>query len=147
MEKLYRKKSNGRYEEVEQKLSLNQEIMFACALRYAMGRRTYVVGSAIEECHRLSNLLGNNFKERVAREIREEKGDLGDSFDEEAWLKLADFWTPENRYSLEANKYKTDEWIFIEEAYLSKGKYYSIDDHREYHTIRNPQNKNYSYNY
>lgn len=147
MEKLYRKKPNGRYEEVEQTLSLNQEIMFSCALRYAMGRRTYVVGSAIDECYRLSPLLGDNFKERVVREIREQEGDLGDSFDEESWMKLADFWTPENRYSLEANKYNTNEWVSIDEAYLSKGKYYSIDDHREYHTIRNPQNKNKSYNY
>lgn len=149
MEKLYRKLRNGRYQEVDRNLSLNQEILLSCAFRYCLGRRTYVTSSCVEELLRLSDVLPDTFKYRTVKEIKEAEveDNLGMAMDAEGWLKLADFWTPEKRFSLEANKYKTDEWIYVDEAYESNGIYYSIDGHQEYHTVRNIKSKNKSYNF
>ncbi len=140
MEQLYRKKPSGRYEEVEQKLAINQEIILACALRYAIGRRTYVVSSCIEECYRLSPLLHDNFKHRVAREIQEEedRDNLGMQMDQEEWTKLKDFWKEDNLYTLEANRHNTEIWE-SHKAFEHKGEYYSLESQRAFHTVRNVQ--------
>jgi hypothetical protein len=142
MEKLYRKKPSGRYEEVPNKLSLNQEILLGCAIRYCMGRRTYVVSSCIEECYRVSPLLHSNFKERVAREIQEAEDvdDLGDSFDKVEWTKLKDFWKPNNKFYIEANHYNTDKWS-EHIAFKHNDLYYCLDTRNEYHTVRNIRQK------
>jgi hypothetical protein len=143
MEQLYRKKPSGRYEEVENKLSLNEEIMFACSIRYCMGRMTYVVGACIEECYRLSPLLSDNFKHRVAREIQEDedRDNLGMNMDKEDWTKLKDFWKADNKYSVEANYHNTDRWS-THIAFKHNDLYYSLDTQREYHTVRNIQKIN-----
>jgi hypothetical protein len=143
MEKLYRKKSNGRYEEVEKKLSLNQEIVLSCAFRYALGRMTYVVGSVCEELIKLEPLLHWNFKERTAREIQEyqdENGKAGMSFDNEEWEYIKCLFDKDRRYIVEANKFNTDEWVEVECFLHTNGEYYMLGENinKGYlHTTRN----------
>ena len=143
MEKLYRKKSNGRYEEVEKKLSINQEIVLSCAFRYALGRMTYVVGSVCEELIKLEPLLHWNFKERTAREIQEyqdENGKAGMSFDNEEWEYIKCLFDKDRRYIVEANKFNTDEWVEVECFLHTNGEYYMLGENinKGYlHTTRN----------
>lgn len=140
MEKLYRKNQSGRYKEIEQKLELDEEILLACAFRYCLGRRTYVVSSCTSELKKKYHLLSDNFKYRTMKEIDEEKlsDNLGASFDAEEWMYIRNLMDMSNRYTLLANKYKTDEWIKVE-AFEMNGKYYSIPSCQEYHTVKDVQ--------
>lgn len=140
MEKLYRRKKNGRYESVEQKLSLDEEILLACAFRYCLGRRTYVVSSCVSELKKKYHLLGDHFKERTMKEIDEAdfEENLGDSFDAREWRTIRNLMDMTNRYTLLANKYQTDEWVKVQ-AFEMNGKYYSIPDCHEYHTVKDVQ--------
>jgi hypothetical protein len=64
-----------------------------CAFRYALGRRTYVVGVIVEEIHRLWNSLSENDCELIVREILEHKkkfGNLGHECDEKEWMSVVD---------------------------------------------------------
>lgn len=143
MEKLYRKKSNGRYEEVEEKLSLNQEIVLSCAFRYALGRMTYVIGSVCEELIKLEPLLNWNFKERTAKEIQEYQDDFGKagmSFDNDEWEYVKCLFDEDRRYIVEANKFNTDEWVEVECFLHTNGEYYMLGENinKGYlHTTRN----------
>lgn len=140
MEKLYRKNQSGRYKEIEQKLELDEEILLACAFRYCLGRRTYVVSSCTSELKKKYHLLSDNFKYRTMKQIDEEKlsDNLGDSFDAEEWMYIRNLMDMSNRYTLLANKYQTDEWIKVE-AFEMNGKYYSIPSCQEYHTVKDVQ--------
>jgi len=140
MEKLYRKKRNGRYEEVEQKLGLDEEILLACAFRYCLGRRTYVVSSCTSQLKKKYHLLSDHFKFRTMKEIDEAdfEENLGDSFDVREWRTIRNLMDMSNRYTLLANKYQTDEWIKVE-AFEMNGKYYSIPECHEYHTVKDVQ--------
>ena len=150
MEVLY-KKVGRKYVEVPPSVPLNQELILACAFRYALGRATYVVGAVCEELIRLEPLLNDSFKYRTAREIQEyqdEHGKAGWDFDNDGWNYVKWLYTPERRVLLEANYYKTDKWVEVEAVrsdeldedgeikYLSLTNKYSY-----YHKLRNIKNK------
>lgn len=150
MEVLY-KKVGKRYVEIEQKISLNQELVLGCAFRYALGRATYVVGAVCEELVRLEPILGENFKSRIVKEIQEyqdEHGKAGWEFDNDEWNYVKWFFSPGRRFILEANFHNTDNWEEVE-AFRSdeltedgEYKYYSIERKNSYyHTVRNIRNK------
>jgi len=140
MEKLYRKNQSGRYKEIEQKLELDEEILLACAFRYCLGRRTYVVSSCTSELKKKYHLLNDNFKYRTMKEIDEVKleGGLGDNCDESEWLFIRNLMDMSNRYTILANKYNTNDWVKVE-AFEMNGKYYSIPGCQEYHTVKDVQ--------
>jgi hypothetical protein len=126
--------------EVKETLSLDEEIVLACAFRYALGRMTYVVSSVCNELIKKQHLLGENFKYRTVKEIDEaaQNDALGMEMDKEYWMKVRNLFDPEKRYIIEANYYNTDNWGEFE-AFEMDGKYYSIDNQKEYHTVRNPR--------
>lgn len=142
VEKLY-KKVGRKYVEVEESLSLNQEITLSCAFRYALGRKTYVVGAICEELMRVEHLLHWNFKERTVREIQEyqdEYGEAGMSFDNENWEYIKCLFDKGRRYTIEVNLYQTDKWIEVEAFLHTNGQYYPIGynpTYSMYHTTRN----------
>jgi hypothetical protein len=147
MERLYKKLPNGRYKEVDQELSLDEEIVLFCAFRYCLGRMTYVVSSCVSEYFRLSHLFSENFKYRTVTEIDEarDSDNLGMHMDASKWLLLRDFLDVTNRYSVEANYYNTDRWE-EREAFLHNGLYYCISTRKELHTVRNIKNLNRKWN-
>lgn len=64
-----------------------------CAFRYALGRRTYVVGSIVREIHRVWNSLSERDRELIVGEIgeyREKFGNLGHACDERDWISVVD---------------------------------------------------------
>lgn len=64
-----------------------------CAFRYALGRRTYVVGSVVREIHRVWNSLSEGDRELLVREIQEHRdnfGNLGHECDERDWMSVVD---------------------------------------------------------
>lgn len=126
--------------EVKETLSLDEEIVLACAFRYALGRMTYVVSSVCNELIKKQHLLGENFKYRTVKEIDEaaQNDAMGMEMDKEYWMKVRNLFDPEKRYIIEANYYNTDNWGEFE-AFEMDGKYYSIDNQKEYHTVRNPK--------
>jgi DNA-binding GntR family transcriptional regulator len=126
--------------EVKETLLLDEEIVLACAFRYALGRMTYVVSSVCNELIKKQHLLGENFKYRTVKEIDEaaQNDALGMEMDKEYWMKVRNLFDPEKRYIIEANYYNTDNWGEFE-AFEMDGKYYSIDNQKEYHTVRNPK--------
>ncbi len=126
--------------ELKETLSLDEEIVLACAFRYALGRMTYVVSSVCNELIKKQHLLGENFKYRTVKEIDEaaQNDALGMEMDKEYWMKVRNLFDPEKRYIIEANYYNTDNWGEFE-AFEMDGKYYSIDNQKEYHTVRNPK--------
>ena len=110
MEVLY-KKVGKRYVEIEQKISLNQELVLGCAFRYALGRATYLVGAVCEELVRLEPILGENFKSRIVKEIQEyqdEHGKAGWEMDNDEWNYVKWFFSPGRRFIREANFNNTD---------------------------------------
>jgi hypothetical protein len=150
MEVLY-KKVGKRYVQVEQSLSLNQELVLGCAFRYALGRSTYVVGAVCEELVRLEPFLNESFKYRIAKEIQEyqdEHGKAGWDFDNDEWNYVKWLYTPERRVLLESNYYKTDKWVEAEAIRSDELdedgeiKYLSLTNKNNYyHKVRNIKNK------
>ena len=144
MEKIYRKVGK-RYVEINPQLTLNQELVLGSAMRYALGRKTYVVGSVCEELVRLEPLLNWNFKERVAKEIQkyqDEYGEAGMSFDNDEWNYVKWLYTKDKRYVVEANKYLTDEWFEVECFLGEDGNFYPLGENinkSHLHTTRNEQ--------
>lgn len=61
--------------------------MLTFAVRYSLGRRTYAAGSTAAYVERLVPQL-NDITLRVLEADIASKRDLGDSCDEEAWLRL-----------------------------------------------------------
>jgi hypothetical protein len=145
------KKVGRKYVEIVPSVSLNHEILLACAFRYALGRATYVVGSVCEELVRLEPLLNDNFKHRTAREIQEyqdEHGKAGWEFDNDEWNYVKWLYTPERRVLLEANYYMTDKWVEVEAVRSDdldedgEIKYLSLTNKNSYyHKVRNIRNK------
>jgi hypothetical protein len=145
------KKVGRKYVEIVPSVSLNHEILLACAFRYALGRATYVVGSVCEELVRLEPLLNDNFKHRTAREIQEyqdEHGKAGWDFDNDEWNYVKWLYTPERRVLLEANYYMTDKWVEVEAVRSDdldedgEIKYLSLTNKNSYyHKVRNIRNK------
>jgi len=71
----------------------DSKVVLVCAFRYALGRRTYVVSTLVEEILNNWELLDNHTKNLMKREIVEHKelfGNLGMSCDEDEWKKILD---------------------------------------------------------
>ena len=69
------------------------QLVLICAFRYALGRRTYVVSSVVKAIHQEWGMLQESDKELMVREILEYKtrfGQVGDVFDEDAWMSIVD---------------------------------------------------------
>ncbi len=69
------------------------QLILICAFRYALGRRTYVVDSVVKAIHNEWGLLQDSDRELMVREILEYKdrfGQIGDVFDEDAWMSIVD---------------------------------------------------------
>lgn len=119
-------------------LPLNEEIVLACAFRYALGRQTYVVGSVCYELKRHYPNLNKSFKERTVREIIEyydKYGNLGHEIDEREWRNIQFLFDETNRVKIKAYDYMKDIW---EEEIAIKtpgGLYLSIPYLNEYHTV------------
>ena len=124
---------------MKKKLSLNEEIVLSCAMRYALGRMSYVVSSVCSELRRHYEVLPESFKERVAREIREYQEEYciaGMKMDDDEWNKVKWLFDETNRVEIEANYHNTDRWERLTAIKAENGKYYSIPDMKEYHTVR-----------
>lgn len=121
-------------------LSLNEEIVLSCAFRYALGRATYVVGVICEELQKNYHLLPISTKERISREIQEYQDEYGEAvwnFDNDQWNRIKWLFDTKRKVTLEANYYNTEKWEEFEAIEGEDGKYYSIPNMNEYHTVRN----------
>ena len=70
--------------------SVDTQLLYIAAFRYALGRRTYVVPVVAANIRNAINLLTDNTKALIVREIKECQY-LGDDCDAEIWLSLARF--------------------------------------------------------
>ena len=64
-----------------------------CAFRYALGRKTQVVGCVVREIHRVWNSLSQGDRELIVREISDHRhtfGNLGHECDERDWMSVVD---------------------------------------------------------
>lgn len=66
----------------------DQEIMYVSAVRYALGRRSYIVGLTVDFI--LSQDLSPKCKELIRRDVSEalERGDCGMDMDKKEWERL-----------------------------------------------------------
>ena len=71
-------------------MKLNEVIVLFCAFRYALGRRSYVVGGVSEEIIKNWNKLNLGQRKLYIEEIKEaiEKGEAGDFCDIECWRRV-----------------------------------------------------------
>lgn len=70
---------------------MTNTIVLVCAFRYALGRKTYVVGAIVGEIHKSWNSLSENDKELFVREISEYErtyGNLGHDCDRRDWMTI-----------------------------------------------------------
>lgn len=66
--------------------------MLLCAVRYALGRRTYIVDWTCSFIIKNAHLLTERDKKVIIRDIKEqERFGYGDKCDEKDWLKLLKF--------------------------------------------------------
>lgn len=70
--------------------SVDTQLLYIAAFRYALGRRTYVVPVVAANIRNAIGLLTDDTKALIVREIKECQH-LGDECDAEIWLSLADF--------------------------------------------------------
>lgn len=61
--------------------------LIVCAIRYALGRRTYIVSSVVDIAKKNIDIMQNNTKRAIINSIQQ-TDDLGDSFDKKEWEKL-----------------------------------------------------------
>ena len=118
-------------------MSLDEEITLSCAMRYAIGRMTYVVGSVCSELRRNYNRLPAGTKARISREIHEyqdQYGNAGMNFDNDEWNKVKWLFNEDNRVRIRAQSAQTKEWEEYTAASVD-GKFYSIPEMLEYHTV------------
>ena len=67
------------------------EYIWISALRYALGRRTYIVGITVEYMLRRLDIMSPGCKHIMIRDIEEqEKFGYGDECDRVEWMKLLD---------------------------------------------------------
>lgn len=119
-------------------LPLDKEIVLSCAMRYALGRMTYVVSSVCSELRKHYNELSSVTKARMVKEIQEYQDEYaiaGMDFDNDEWNKVKWLFDETNRVNIKANKYNTDEWVEVVAIKAGNGKYYSIPEVYEYHTV------------
>lgn len=72
-------------------LSKQEQCVYVCAFRYALGRATAVPGIIMEEIERVRDAIDTFFLGQMVCEIRHAvKHDLVDEYWEEKWAKFAD---------------------------------------------------------
>lgn len=69
---------------------VDTQLLYIAAFRYALGRRTYVVPVVAANIRNAIDLLTDNTKALIVREINECQH-LGDECDAEIWHNLAEF--------------------------------------------------------
>lgn len=71
---------------------VNQDILLFCAFRYALGRRTYVVGSLVDIMKANWEHMGKDRKAMFKKEIREAivADRCGSEYDIKDWEKILD---------------------------------------------------------
>lgn len=77
--------------DIKAKLTLDEEIVLSCAMRYALGRMTYVVSPVCSELSKHYDMLSSETKSRMAKEIQEYQeayGKAGMDFDNNEWNKV-----------------------------------------------------------
>lgn len=122
----------------QKNLPLDEEIVLSCAFRYAIGRKTYVVSSVCSELKKNYHRLPVHAKERISKEIQEyqnEFGLAGMDFDNDEWNKIKWLFDTTRKTRIKANYHNTDKWEEVEAVKGEDGKYYSIPEMLEYHTV------------
>lgn len=135
---LHREKAMSKKKATVELLPLDQEIVLSCAMRYAIGRKTYVVASVCSELRLNYNRLPLATKGRIAREIQEyqnEHGMAGMDFDNDEWNKVKWLFDEKNRVEIKAQHATTKEWT-KHVAAKGGGKYWSVPEMLEYHTVK-----------
>ncbi len=61
--------------------------LIVCAVRYALGRRTYIVSSVVDIAKENISIMQTNTKRAIINSILLTE-DLGDSFDKKKWEEL-----------------------------------------------------------
>ena len=85
------------YNKIQTPITINGEIgdisaMLVCAVRYALGRRTYLVDWTCEFIRNNTHLLLKKYIKVIIRDIEQQKEyGYGDKCDEECWLALLDY--------------------------------------------------------
>lgn len=123
----------------ERKISLDDEIIISCAFRYCLGRMTYVVSTMCNKLKEVYDVLPDNTKERISKEIQEYQdkyGLAGMEFDNDEWNKIKWLYSKKYHLPIKANKYNTDEWVDVIAVKGENGIYYSIPNMNEYHTVK-----------
>lgn len=120
-------------------MTLNEEIVMFCAFRYALGRRTYVVGAIVAELQRRYNDFHETERAKYVKEIQEHQDTWGLTgyVDDRAWNKIKWLFDSNRKRTIEANFHQTTKWKTVEAILGDDGKYYSIPEMLEYHTVRN----------
>lgn len=75
--------------------SVDMQLLYIAAFRYALGRRTYIVPVVAANIRNAIDLLTDNTKALIVREIKECQY-LGDDCDAEIWHELAEFLSEAN---------------------------------------------------
>ena len=84
-------------EEIQTQITINGNkddlsVMLVCAVRYALGRRTYIVAWVCEFIRNNTDLLTERSKMAIIRDIEQQKDyGYGDECDKECWLALLDY--------------------------------------------------------
>jgi len=114
-------------------MDLDDEILLFCAFRYALGRRTYVVGTIVRKLIKEFENIHPINREKYVKEIDEaiSKDHIGSDYDKEDWLKVKALFTPENHCVAKAytSQQNMDNDISSETlpAIKHNGRYYSMD--------------------
>lgn len=71
----------------------NDRLMLICALRYSLGRKTYITSVAVDWVKEYHHLMSNRDKELFIKDIdyHIETDSAGDSVDIDNWLAIKDF--------------------------------------------------------
>ena len=67
------------------------DLVLMCAFRYALGRKTYVVHSIVEEMLENWDVLSNTHKKLIQKEIKDHEelyGNLGMEMDRDQWYRI-----------------------------------------------------------
>lgn len=120
-------------------MKLNEKIVMFCAFRYALGRMTYVVGAVCDELKRRYHEFDSAERQKYTKEIQEYQdkfGLAGWEFDNDEWNKIKWLFDSSRKRMIEVNYHNTDRWEQVEAVLGEDGKYYSIPEMKEYHTVR-----------
>jgi hypothetical protein len=69
------------------------ELTLFCAVRYTLGRKTYIVSHIVDEVLKNWDKLSDGFKRQLIKEIKQykkEHSNIGMECDEQTWQKIID---------------------------------------------------------